>query len=356
VPLTLLAAHLALAASLDPLDRYEAWRRATPSLEAEATVSGDVACTLLYKLGPGCQEASYKFPGAEERLHQVGGDVSYWFLRTRTYVEYGGIPRLSGPPPEASTAAILLYPGFLLVGTLRPEATGEGWKADGQEEVAGVLCDVVRGEARPSERPGIVTEGRLELAAWIDRAGRLRRYSSTIVTGSAREVAVYDFTKFQASRWKSDEVPRPPDGYVPLHSPVPGDGAVLGRPVRLEGWLDAASKPFDAKRAFGRKGVVVLMTAPGCGPSRAGAALWRKIEDRAKREGLGFVELSLGPDPPEGAPFAGKRYWDKAGKTEQEVRPHGTPFLLRVKEDGTAVRQWFGYAEGEDAEILEAIF
>lgn len=358
--MTLLALHVFQTALLGPVERFEAWRRGDQAVEAAFRVSspqfpGGVECTI--QLRGTAQEYTATHQGATETLYQDGADIEHRFVTQRAYVEHTGAAGLVGPPPEAGAAALAAYPFFLRPMPWANYANQDGWKRAGTETVGGVPCDVATASNLPEAGGGQVVVGHLEFKAWVDPAGRLVRWETASVERGNRTANVFHFSRMERTGWKGSGLSLPPEGFVPMNAPKRGEGVELGTAPDLGEWLPVdGGKAVDTAALRGKRGLVVLVVAPGCEPSRSGAKLWAQVEERAKAVGAAFVELSLGPEEPGPAVTRARRFWDRSGDLERRLSPPGTPFVLRLDGKGVAVRQWYGYRPGEEAAVLDALF
>lgn len=357
-PITLvLAGVLAQVSVLDPIERYAAWR-ADHSIEAEFSVESQEEVKVakgVYRAGAARSQFFEMVAGGEtERMFQWGSDTLYEFPKDAVYIEAHEPAHMAGPPDEAGLAEQLFFPVFLQ----RPDLTWllnqEGWTPQKPEAIHGTLCDVMLGSNAPQAGAGAVVTGHLVHRVWIDPVGRILQWEYTNNSPRGTRTTTFRFTKIGLSSWGLRALPSPKEGTVPLFLPRRGEGIELGSKPKLTSWWNDLRKEVEPSSLVGKNGMIVLFTRPDCEPTRAGRDLWQVLSDEAKKAGLSFTEVMLSdvralPSPP------WPRFWDIKGEIENQVAPLGTPYLLRLGRDGTALRAWYGYSQGEDAEILEAL-
>lgn len=356
--LLVLAGLLAQAATLEPIERYAAWRGSN-GIEAEFNVESQEevkTASGTYRAGSNrSQLFAMTSDGTTERLMQSGSTTLYEFTSEGQYIEANNPHRMAGPPSEAHLAAQLFFPVFLQRPDLKWLLNEKGWTAQAAETIDGTLCDVMLGSNAPEAEPGMIVQGHMDHRVWIDPIGRILRWEYTNNSPRGKRTTTFKFSKMGLTDWSLKELPPPKEGTVPLFLPRRGDGIELGSSPELTTWWDDAGKAVEPKDLAGQNGMLVLLTRPDCEPSSAGMKLWAQVEAEARKAGLGFAEVSLSEVKQVAKP-PWKRFWDTQGEVANQVSPPGTPYLLRIDKKGMAVRAWYGFTAGEEQEILDALF
>jgi hypothetical protein len=302
----------------DLLDRYVAFRKKSPFLEARFSVkSGAQECTghsissgttrLKYEMvAPGLNFQSSVGPEGTVDLNLI--DLEYDELPGRPWIKALG-SNLSNAPD--------LFPTFLLADDLRK------------------LSKAPFKNAGPNHLTSHSDSGgsSLDLDVVMAEDGGIRSFgleSKSIAGNRSLKWVFSTFTPVVGLSPKSFELPIPV-GYIPYSLPNREGPLAVGVGFPTEGWRDRGGKAIPLLSSLGHKGGLVALLSSDSDPSSAS----RKSLVRFK----GQVPVVILGDSPTISADA----YDSSGKLLATVSAPATPLFALLDHTGKIRKLWMGY-------------
>jgi len=314
------------------LDRYVAFRKATPSLAVEFTGSqgrGSIRASLLMdhqvRLFMHCKDDSglnYSLSSTPSKTLEVNfGDKSY--------DEWPGSPRVFLPSSRI-VGVLGLVPTWLYTPDLRNIVPkGAKFTSAGRAPMSGVPCDLLH--THFSTQMG----GSADVDLAIDDTGRVRHFGSVSTGPQGRQTFDWHILSLEPAKNLTEAKFRLdiPLGFVPYTLPELPVPLHTGSMFPMTGWRANLGGALNLSAKLGRRGGLIAILGEDSEPS---------IRSRASLDRLrGSVPVVVLSDGNHGLKVA--EAFDPTGQNLRKIGTPATPFFVMVDGSGKIAHLWLGY-------------